>query len=87
MSQPQFWESVRMKTHIPEMRTWEFAGTPETSENDYRGQNTSHWEVFYIIGKLLKFQCLKWARMTHLDICSRNYGKKKGRESNWQFDY
>ncbi len=23
---------------------------------------------FYIIGKLLKQRCLKWARMTHLDI-------------------
>jgi hypothetical protein len=24
--------------------------------------------------------------MGHLDICSTSYGKKKGRESNWQFD-
>jgi hypothetical protein len=24
--------------------------------------------------------------MSHLDICSPNYGQKKGRESNWQFD-
>jgi hypothetical protein len=24
--------------------------------------------------------------MRHLDICSTSYGKKKGRESNWQFD-
>jgi hypothetical protein len=24
--------------------------------------------------------------MGHLDICSTRYGKKKGRESNWQFD-
>jgi hypothetical protein len=24
--------------------------------------------------------------MSHLDICSISYGKKKGRESNWQFD-
>jgi hypothetical protein len=23
--------------------------------------------------------------MGHLDICSTSYGKKKGRESNWQF--
>jgi hypothetical protein len=28
----------------------------------------------------------KWARMSHLDICNTSYGKKKGRESNWQFD-
>jgi len=25
--------------------------------------------------------------MSHLDICSTSYGKKKGRESNWQFDF
>jgi hypothetical protein len=26
------------------------------------------------------------AHMSHLDICSTSYGRKKGRESNWQFD-
>jgi hypothetical protein len=26
------------------------------------------------------------ACMNHLDICSTSYDKKKGRESNWQFD-
>jgi hypothetical protein len=24
--------------------------------------------------------------MSHLDICSTSYGRKKGRESNWKFD-
>jgi len=28
----------------------------------------------------------KMLHMNHLDICSTSYGKKKGRESNWQFD-
>jgi hypothetical protein len=37
-------------------------------------------------GKLLKRRCLKWARITHLDIWNTSYGQKKGRESNWQFD-
>jgi hypothetical protein len=45
------------------------------------------WEVFYIIGKLLKRRCLKWACMTHLDIWNISYGQKKGRKSNWQFDF
>jgi hypothetical protein len=75
-----------MKIHIPEMGTWESIGTPETSKSDRRGQNTSYWKVLYTIRKLLKFRCLKWAHMTHLDIFSTNYGKKKGRESNCQFD-
>jgi hypothetical protein len=35
----------------------------------------------------LKCRCLKWARMTHLDIFNTSYGKKKGQESNWQFDF
>jgi hypothetical protein len=73
-------------THTPKMGTWEFSETPETSEFDWRGQNTSHWSVLYIIGKLSNFQCRKWAYMSHLDICSMSYDKKKGQESNWQFD-
>jgi len=44
------------------------------------------WRVLYIIRKLLKRRCLKWPRMTHLDICNTSYAQKKGRESNWQFD-
>jgi hypothetical protein len=43
-------------------------------------------KVFYIIRKLLKLKCLKWGRMTHLDIWNTSYGQKKGWESNWQFD-
>jgi len=42
--------------------------------------------MFYIIRKLLKLRCLKWAHITHLDIWNTSYGQKKGRESNWQFD-
>jgi len=74
------------ETHTLEIGTWESSGTPKTLEFDCRGQNTSHWGVLYIIGKLSKCRCRKWARMGHLDICSTSYGKKKRRESNWQFD-
>jgi hypothetical protein len=42
--------------------------------------------VLHTIGKLLKRRCLKWARITHLDISNTSYGQKKGQESNWQFD-
>ncbi len=34
----------------------------------------------------MKCRCLKWLRISHLDICSTSYGWKKGRESNCQFD-
>ncbi len=34
----------------------------------------------------MKCRYPKWLHMSHLDICSMSYGRKKGRESNWQFD-
>jgi hypothetical protein len=87
MSQPYFWKSGRMtNTHTPKIGTWESTRTPKTSEFDCRGQNTWHWGFFYIIENLSKCRCRKWACMSHLDICSTSYDKKKGRESNWQFD-
>jgi hypothetical protein len=74
------------ETHTPKVGDLESSGTFENSKLDCRGQNTLHWGVLDIIGKVLKFRCPKWPRMSHLDICSPSYGQKKGRESNWQFD-
>jgi len=68
------------------MGTWESSEIPKISEFHYKGQNTLHWGVFYIIGKLSKCRCWKWACVGHLDIYNTRYGKKKSRESNWQFD-
>ncbi len=43
--------------------------------------------MFFIpLEKVLKCRCPKWPRMSHLDMCSPSYGRKKGWESNWQFD-
>jgi hypothetical protein len=42
--------------------------------------------LFIPLEKVLKYRCPKWPRMSHLDICSTSYGRKKGWESNWQFD-
>ena len=64
----------------------ESSGTPECSELDSRTQNTSHWGVLGVIGKVLKRRYRKCPRIGHLDICRPSYGQKKGRESNWQFD-
>jgi hypothetical protein len=73
-------------THTPEMGTWESFGTLEDLEFDCRGQNTLPWGFLYTVGKVLKRRCRKWPRMSHLDVCSTSYVRKKGRESNWQFD-
>jgi len=61
-------------------------GSPKNSELNYRGQNTSHWNVLYTVEKVLKYRCPKWPCMSHLNIFTTSYGRKKGRESNWQFD-
>jgi hypothetical protein len=58
----------------------------EFSERYFRGQNSISGKVFYTIGKLLELRCLKWARITPLDIWNISYGQKKGWESNCQFD-
>jgi hypothetical protein len=62
--------------------SWNPIWTPKFSERNCSGQNPLVWRVFYIIGKLLKRRCLKWAPMTYLDIWSTSYDQKKGRESN-----
>jgi hypothetical protein len=69
------------ETHIPKVEDLESSGTSECLEFDSKGQNTSHWGVLGVIGKVLKFRCPKWLRIGHLDICSPSYGQKKGRES------
>ncbi len=76
------WPSVGVKPNIPKVGDLESSGTPECLEFDSRGQNTSHWGVLGVVGKVLKCRCLKCPRIGHLDICSPSYGQKKGRESN-----
>jgi hypothetical protein len=64
----------------------ESSGTPKCLKFDSKAQNTSHWGVLGVIGKVLKRRYRKCPRIGHLDIYSPSYGRKKGRESNWQFD-
>jgi hypothetical protein len=71
---------------LPKVGTWESRRTPKTLELDFRGQNNLPRGVFYTVGKFLKCRCQKWPCMSHSDIWSTSYGRKKGRESNWQFD-
>ncbi len=80
------WDKCEGEAHTPESGKLESSGTPENSELELKGQNTLHWGVLDVIGKLLKCRCLNWPRIGHLDICSPSYRQKKGRESNQQFD-
>ncbi len=70
----------------PKSGNLESPGTFKNLELELKGQNTLHWGVLGVIGKVLKCRCLNWPRIGHLDICSPSYVQKKGRESNWQFD-
>jgi hypothetical protein len=76
------WAKCEDETHTPKSGNLESSGTPKNSELDCRGQNTSHWGVLYINGKVLKCRCPKWPCMSHLDTSSPSNGQKKGGESN-----
>jgi hypothetical protein len=76
------WDKCEGEAHTPKSGKLESPRIPENSELEI----SSHLNVIYVIGKVLKCRCPKWPRMSHLDICSPSYGQNKGRESNWQFD-
>jgi hypothetical protein len=80
------WAKCEGEAHTPKSGNLESSGTPENSELELKGQNTSYWGVLGVIEKVLKCRCLNWPRFVHLDICSPSYGQKKDQESNWQFD-
>jgi hypothetical protein len=82
----RLWVKCEGESHTPKSGNLESSRTPENSEDDLKGQISSHWCAPGVIGKVLKCRCPKWPRIGHLDICSSSYGQKKGRELNWQFD-
>jgi hypothetical protein len=86
MSQPHFGQVWGWSPTLGKVGGLEPSRTPECLELDSKAQNTSHWGVFGVIGKVLKLKYRKWPRIGHSDIYSPSYGQKKGRESNWQFD-
>jgi hypothetical protein len=83
LSQPYFGQVWGWSPTLGKSEDLESSGTPECLEFDIKVQNTSHWGVLGVIGKVLKRRYRKWPRIGHLDICSPSYGQKKGRESNW----
>jgi len=86
LSQPHFGQVWGWSPTLGKVGDLESSGISECSELDSKAQNTSHWNVLSIIGKVLKRRYRKWPRIGHSDICSPSYGQKKGWESNWQFD-
>jgi hypothetical protein len=80
------WESVRMRLTLPKWGLWSPPGLSKL-QSSIIGAKHLAFKCSLHTGKLSKSRCRKWARMSHLDICNTNYGKKKGWESNWQFDF
>ncbi len=82
MSQPHFEGVVRSPLTLPKMGLGNPPGLSKI-QNVIAGVKTPCIEAFFIpLEKVLKSRCLKWPRMSHLDICSTSYGQKKGQESN-----
>jgi hypothetical protein len=86
LSHPYFGQVWGWSSTLGKSWDLESSGTPECLDFDSKGQNTLHWGVLGVIGKVLKRRYRKWPRIDNLDICNPSYGQKKGRESNWQFD-
>ncbi len=80
------WAKCEGEAHAPKSGNLESSGTPKSLELELKDQNTLHWGVLGVIGKVLKCICINWPRIGHLDICSPSYGQKKDQESNCQFD-
>jgi hypothetical protein len=78
---------VGVKPNTCKVGDLESSGTPECSKLDIKAQTTLHWGVLGVIEKVSKRRYRKFPRIGHLDIYSPSYGQKKGRESNWQFDF
>jgi hypothetical protein len=74
--------------HHSHSRKWDLRVLRDSWKLKVRFQGSKHlalrWSLYR--GKVLKCRCPKWPCMSHLDICNTSYDRKKGRESNWQFD-
>jgi hypothetical protein len=81
LSQPYFGQVWGWSPTLGKRKDLESSGTLECLELDSKAQNTLHWGVFGVIGKVLKHRYRIWPRIGHLNICSPSYGQKKGRES------
>jgi len=80
------WGKCEDETHTPKSGNSGSSRTLKASDLNCRGQNTFPWGVLYTVEKFLKCRCRKWPRMNHSNIFNTSYGRKKGWESNWQFD-
>jgi hypothetical protein len=71
------WPSVGVKPNTCKVGDLESSETPECSELDNKGQNTLHWGVLGVIGKVSKRRYRKWPRIGNSDILAQVMGKRR----------
>jgi hypothetical protein len=74
---PLLWPSVGVKPNT--WKSWELEsfGTPECSEFDSKGQNTSHWDVLGVIEKVLKGRYQNCLALAIRTSAAQVMGKRK----------
>ncbi len=70
------WPSVGVKPNTWKKLGLESFGTPKSSEDDLEDQNTSHWGVLGVIGKVLKRRYRKCPRILDLDMQPKLWAKE-----------
>jgi hypothetical protein len=74
---PLLWPSVGVKPNTWKSWDLESSGTPECSELDSKAQNTSHWGLLGVIGKVLKRRYRKCPRIGNSNIVAQVMGKRR----------
>jgi hypothetical protein len=72
-----FWAKCEGEAHTPKSGNLESSGTPENLELESKGQNTSHWDVLGVIGKVLKCRCLNWLTLAIWTSAAQVMGKRR----------
>ncbi len=71
------WDKCEGEAHTPESGKLESSGTLENSELELKGQNTSHWGVLGVIGKVLKCRCLTGLALAIWTSAAQVMGKRR----------
>jgi hypothetical protein len=61
--------------------------SPEYLKSWLKRKKNTKLGVQDIVGKVLKFRCLKCPHIVHLNLKCMSYDPKKSRDSNWKFDF
>ncbi len=71
------WPSVGVKPNIPKVGDLESFGTPECLGFNSKAQNTSHWRVLGVIGKVLKRRYRKYLALSIWTFLTQVMGKRR----------